>query len=116
MSVIIPFYFYLPDKFDASHGFSGKTNAWACSFFLHVGLYGTAIAYTVTSAISMRYAVDIAICYGLKKSRILYCLSFLNFQKFFSIPLMGTGQFRNQTVTTEKGTRQHVNTLILTIC
>lgn len=40
----------------------GKTNAWACSFFIHVGLYGTAIAYTVTSAISMR-AIQKSNCY-----------------------------------------------------
>ncbi|KAH9652572.1 Aa trans domain-containing protein [Citrus sinensis] len=40
----------------------GKTNAWACSFFVHVGLYGTAIAYTVTSAISMR-AIQKSNCY-----------------------------------------------------
>ncbi|ESR65976.1 hypothetical protein CICLE_v10008211mg [Citrus x clementina] len=40
----------------------GKTNAWACSLFIHVGLYGTAIAYTVTSAISMR-AIQKSNCY-----------------------------------------------------
>ncbi|KAJ4725424.1 Amino acid permease [Melia azedarach] len=40
----------------------GTRNAWACSFLIHIGLYGTAIAYTVTSGISMR-AIQKSNCY-----------------------------------------------------
>ncbi|KAJ4725423.1 Amino acid permease [Melia azedarach] len=40
----------------------GKNKARACSFFIHIGFYGTGIAYTVTSAISMR-AIQKSNCY-----------------------------------------------------
>ncbi|XP_050246126.1 probable amino acid permease 7 isoform X4 [Quercus robur] len=40
----------------------GKTNAWVCGFFVHLSLFGTGIAYTITSAISMR-AIQKSNCY-----------------------------------------------------
>uniref|UniRef100_A0A2P2JUK4 Putative amino acid permease 7 n=1 Tax=Rhizophora mucronata TaxID=61149 RepID=A0A2P2JUK4_RHIMU len=40
----------------------GKKNAWLCGLFVQVNLYGVGIAYTVTSAISMR-AIQKSNCY-----------------------------------------------------
>ncbi|KAJ0102424.1 hypothetical protein Patl1_03715 [Pistacia atlantica] len=40
----------------------GEKRAWICGFFVQISLYGTAIAYTVTSAISMR-AIKKSNCY-----------------------------------------------------
>ncbi|OMP06979.1 Amino acid transporter, transmembrane [Corchorus olitorius] len=40
----------------------GSTNAWVCSLFVQVGLYGMGIAYTITSGISMR-AIQKSNCY-----------------------------------------------------
>ncbi|KAJ0044573.1 hypothetical protein Pint_03662 [Pistacia integerrima] len=46
---------------DSSFKRTGEKRAWICGFFVQISLYGTAIAYTVTSAISMRYVADIYI-------------------------------------------------------
>ncbi|GAB4833070.1 Probable amino acid permease 7, variant 2 [Ancistrocladus abbreviatus] len=40
----------------------GETNAWACGLFVYISLYGIGIAYTITSAISMR-AIEKSNCY-----------------------------------------------------
>ncbi|KAJ8755022.1 hypothetical protein K2173_015534 [Erythroxylum novogranatense] len=40
----------------------GKKNAWLCNFFVQVSLCGNGIAYTITSAISMR-AIQKSNCY-----------------------------------------------------
>lgn len=40
---------------------SGEKRALICGFFVQISFYGTGIAYTVTSAISMRYVAGIAI-------------------------------------------------------
>lgn len=53
------------DRADGLHGFSGKNKARACSFFIHIGFYGTGIAYTVTSAISMRYVFDLYMLFAM---------------------------------------------------
>ncbi|XVF03546.1 hypothetical protein REPUB_Repub05bG0003300 [Reevesia pubescens] len=47
---------------DAVHISLGKKNARVCGVFVQVGLYGTGIAYTITSAISMR-AIQKSNCY-----------------------------------------------------
>ncbi|KAL8139655.1 hypothetical protein V2J09_005676 [Rumex salicifolius] len=40
----------------------GASNTWACGIFVYVSLYGNSIAYTITSAISMR-AIQKSNCY-----------------------------------------------------
>ncbi|GAB4854050.1 Probable amino acid permease 7 [Ancistrocladus abbreviatus] len=40
----------------------GGKNAWACGLFVYVSLYGIGVAYTITSAISMR-AIEKSNCY-----------------------------------------------------
>ncbi|KAL2944993.1 putative amino acid permease 7 [Bienertia sinuspersici] len=40
----------------------GETRAWLCGFFVHLNLYGIGIAYTITSAISIR-AIQESNCY-----------------------------------------------------
>ncbi|GLT53721.1 hypothetical protein SLA2020_269740 [Shorea laevis] len=40
----------------------GKRNAWVCGLFVQISLFGTGIAYTITSAISMR-AIEKSNCY-----------------------------------------------------
>ncbi|KAE8098923.1 hypothetical protein FH972_016949 [Carpinus fangiana] len=40
----------------------GKRNAWVCGLFVQISLFGTGIAYTITSAISMR-AIQKSNCY-----------------------------------------------------
>ncbi|KMT12659.1 hypothetical protein BVRB_4g091170 [Beta vulgaris subsp. vulgaris] len=40
----------------------GETSAWICGFFVHINLYGIGIAYTITSAISIR-AIQESNCY-----------------------------------------------------
>lgn len=37
-------------------GISGSRSAWVCGLVVYISLYGIGIAYTITSAISMRYA------------------------------------------------------------
>lgn len=40
----------------------GETRAWLCGFFVYINMYGIGIAYTITSAISMR-AIQESNCY-----------------------------------------------------
>lgn len=35
--------------------FAGKKSMWVCEIFVQESFYGYGIAYTITSAISMRY-------------------------------------------------------------
>ncbi|CAK7323876.1 unnamed protein product [Dovyalis caffra] len=47
---------------EAVHETLGKRNALVCGLFAQIGLYGTGIAYTITTAISMR-AIQKSNCY-----------------------------------------------------
>lgn len=51
-----------PSYLEAVRMYLGERNAWACGTFVHISLYGIGIAYTVTSAISMR-AIQESNCY-----------------------------------------------------
>lgn len=52
LNVIFTFFFGLDMD-------SGKKNAWVCGLLTEISIYGTAIAYIITSAISLRYVVKL---------------------------------------------------------
>ncbi|CAK9157833.1 unnamed protein product [Ilex paraguariensis] len=47
---------------EAVHTTLGEKTAWVCGLFIQINLYGTGIAYVITSATSMR-AIQISNCY-----------------------------------------------------
>ncbi|XP_021745092.1 probable amino acid permease 7 [Chenopodium quinoa] len=51
-----------PSYLEAVYSNLGETRAWLCGFFVHINLYGIGIAYTITSAISIR-AIQESNCY-----------------------------------------------------
>lgn len=60
-----------------SSGSSGRTHTWFCGLLQYLSLYGTGVAYVITTATSMRYYRQLR----LEDSRIL-CICFLPLRIF----------------------------------
>uniref|UniRef100_A0A7C9EHW8 Amino acid transporter transmembrane domain-containing protein n=1 Tax=Opuntia streptacantha TaxID=393608 RepID=A0A7C9EHW8_OPUST len=72
----------------------GEKRAWLCGFFVHINLYGIGIAYTITSAISMR-AIQEANCYHEKGHDAACNFAYTHYMLIFGIIQIFMSQIPN---------------------
>jgi hypothetical protein len=80
---------------------TGEKSLWVCGFFQQTGLFGCAVAYTITSATSMRYA-SFYTCHEVyfyrrlitkKKNSINTCQSSFNFFLFLIVKISALANY-----------------------
>ncbi|KAK9691524.1 hypothetical protein RND81_09G202100 [Saponaria officinalis] len=72
----------------------GEKRAWLCGFFVYINLYGIGIAYTITSAISMR-AIQESNCYHKKGHEAECSYEYTYFMLIFGLVQIFMSQIPN---------------------
>lgn len=72
----------------------GEKRAWLCGFFVHINLYGIGIAYTITSAISMR-GIQEAKCYHEKGQDAECNFGYTHYMMIFGVIQIFMSQIAN---------------------